>query len=268
MGTGMMWRRRPEKSAITAIHACFAMKGIDVRSPARSAASFSRAVLACVLFSAAAITGVRAQQKAPQTPPPPSMPTAPAPGVASAGAQHAAPVAPAAPAPVGPDYVIGPGDVLQVFVWRNPELTTTVPVRPDGKISTPLVEDMVAVGKTPAQLARDVETRLAEYVRSPQVSIIITNAVSTFSQVTVVGQVRGPKSLPFREGMTVLDAVLETGGLTDFAAGNRAKLIRKDAQGKQQEIRVHLEDLVRKGRMKENVLVRAGDVLLVPESYF
>jgi polysaccharide biosynthesis/export protein len=263
MGTGMMWRRRPEKSAKTAIHACFAMKGIDVRSPDRSAARFSRAVLACVLFSAAAITGARAQQKAPQPTPPASTPTVPAPGAARPGAQPADPAAAA-----GPDYVVGPGDVLQVFVWRNPELTTTVPVRPDGKISTPLVEDMVAVGKTPAQLARDVETRLAEYVRSPQVSIIITNAVSTYSQVTVVGQVKGPKSLPYREGMTVLDAVLETGGLTDFAAGNRAKLLRKDGQGKQQEIRVHLEDLVRKGRMKENVPVRPGDVLLVPESYF
>lgn len=164
-------------------------------------------------------------------------------------------------------YIIGPGDTLQVFVWRNPELSTSVPVRPDGKISTPLVEDMVAVGKTPSQLARDVEGVLGEYVRSPQVNIIVTQAVSTFSQVKVIGQVTRPQSLPYREGMTVLDAVLAVGGLGPYASGNRAKVVRT-RNGEQQEIRVKLNDLVNKGAMRHNIALRPGDVLVVPESFF
>jgi polysaccharide export outer membrane protein len=168
----------------------------------------------------------------------------------------------------GPEYVIGPGDTVQVFVWRNPELSVTVPVRPDGKISTPLVEDMVAVGKTSSQLARDIEKVLAEYIRSPQVNIIVTNAVSTFSQIRVIGQVANPQSVPYRDGITVLDVVLAVGGLTEFAAGNRAKIIRKNAEGKQIEIKVKLDSLVRKGRMSENVEMLPGDVLIVPESFF
>jgi len=164
-------------------------------------------------------------------------------------------------------YIIGPGDTLQVFVWRNPELSTTVPVRPDGKISTPLVEDMTAVGKTPSQLARDVEGVLGEYVRSPQVNIIVTQAVSTFSQVKVIGQVANPQSLPYREGMTVLDAVLAVGGLGPFASGNRAKVVRVD-NGKQSEIRIKLDDLVNRGAMKHNIALKPGDVLVVPESFF
>lgn len=199
---------------------------------------------------------------------------------AAAGAQTPAPAAPAGEAPpatpgaapnaanVPADYLIGPGDTIQVFVWRNQELSVTVPVRPDGKVSTPLVEDMVAVGKTPSQLARDIETRLAEYIRSPQVNIIVTNPQSSFSKVTVVGQVRTPGPVAFREGMTVLDVVLAAGGLGEFAAGNRAKLVRRDAGGKVTEIRLHLDSLVRKGRLKENLEVRPGDVLIVPESLF
>jgi polysaccharide export outer membrane protein len=126
------------------------------------------------------------------------------------------------------DYRIGPGDTLQVFVWRNPELTVTVPVRPDGKISTPLVEDMVAVGKTPSALARDIEGVLSEYVRSPQVNVIVTVPASVYSQVKVLGQVLHPQAVAYRAGMTVLDAVLAVGGLTQFAAGNRAKIVRSD----------------------------------------
>lgn len=182
-------------------------------------------------------------------------------------------VSPSAPVPsaIGEDaasrYIIGPGDALQVFVWRNPELTTTVPVRPDGKISTPLVEDMVAVGKTPSQLARDVEKVLSEYVRSPQVNIIVTQPASTFSQVKVIGQVARPQSLPFHEGMTVLDAVLAVGGLNPFASGNRAKVIRQE-NGKPREIRIKLDDLVNKGEMATNIQLRPGDVLVVPQSLF
>jgi polysaccharide biosynthesis/export protein len=170
-------------------------------------------------------------------------------------------------AAVSPDYVIGPGDTLQVFVWRNPDLTVTVPVRPDGKISTPLVEDMVAVGKTPSDLARDIEKALAVYVKSPQVNVIVTIPASAFSQVKIVGQVLHPQALAFRKGMTVLDAVLAVGGLTQFAAGNRAHVVR-NSNGKMQEFKVKLSALVNDGDMTQNLALQPGDVLVVPESRF
>ena len=168
---------------------------------------------------------------------------------------------------VSPNYIIGPGDTIQVFVWRNPELTVSVPVRPDGKVSTPLVEDMVAVGKTPSQLARDIEQRLAEFVREPTVNIIVSNPVSAFSQVKVVGQVKAPQSLAYREGMTVLDAVLNVGGLTDFAAANRVKVVRREGSASR-ELPVRLGTVLLKGNMKENILLKPGDVIIVPESWF
>ena len=174
-----------------------------------------------------------------------------------------------APAPpsVSPAYIIGPGDTLQVFVWRNPELSSTVPVRPDGKISTPLVEDMVAVGKTSSRLARDIETVLAQYVKSPQVNVIVTQPVSAFSQIKVIGQVVKPTSLPYRDGMTVLDAILQVGGLAPYAAGNRAKIVRLEG-GKETEIKIKLEALVNGGDMKQNLPLAPGDVLVVPETRF
>jgi polysaccharide export outer membrane protein len=168
---------------------------------------------------------------------------------------------------VSADYLIGPGDSLQVFVWRNPDLTVTVPVRPDGKISTPLVEDMVAVGKTPSNLARDIEKALSVYVKSPQVNVIVTIPASVYSQVKVIGQVLKPQALPYREGMTVLDAVLAVGGLGQFAAGNRAHLVRV-VNGKSQEIKIKLESLVNSGDMTQNLLLKPGDVLVVPETRF
>lgn len=173
-----------------------------------------------------------------------------------------------APPPAGAnatDYIIGPGDTLQIFVWRNPELSVTVPVRPDGKISTPLVENMVAIGKSPSQLARDMEGVLAEFVRSPQVNVIVSQALSTFSSVKVVGQVRTPQTLPFRQGLRVLDVVLASGGLTEFAAPGRAKIVRQEGE-KQTEIKVHLGKLMNKGDLSQNVELRPGDVLIVPQS--
>lgn len=188
--------------------------------------------------------------------------------VAAFTVAHAAvPAVPAGEAHVAADYIIGPGDTLQVFVWRNPELTSTVPVRPDGKISTPLVEDMTAVGKTPTALARDIEVVLAEYVKAPQVNVIVTQPLSTFSQVRVIGQVTKPQSIPYREGMTILDAVLACGGVAQFAAGNRAKLIRNE-NGKSREIKVRLSALVNDGDLKQNLALLPGDVLVVPESRF
>jgi len=187
-------------------------------------------------------------------------------GVSVASAEAPAAV-PASTAPVGPDYRIGPGDSLQIYVWQNPDLSVTVPVRQDGKVSTPLVEDMLAAGKTASQLARDIEAVLAEYVRSPKVNVFVLVAVSALSEVKVTGQVKTPKALPYHEGMTVLDAVLAVGGLTDFAAGNRAKVVRT-VDGKQQEIKVRLGKLLEGGDMSQNIALRPGDVLLVPESRF
>jgi polysaccharide export outer membrane protein len=190
----------------------------------------------------------QAQAQQPATPPAPPT-SSPSPSTASA------------------DYMIGPGDTLQVFVWRNPDLTVTVPVRPDGKISTPLVEDMVAVGKTPSILARDIEKALAVYVKSPQVNVIVTIPASAFSQVKVIGQVLHPQAVPYRNGMTVLDAVLAVGGLSQFAAGNRAHVVRT-VNGKSTEFKVKLEALVNDGDMKQNLLLQPGDVLVVPETHF
>jgi|SRR6185312_9254229 len=189
-----------------------------------------------------------------------------------AGAAQAAPPPQSAPAALPPQdensqYMIGPGDMLQVFVWRNPDLSQTVPVRPDGKISTPLVENMVAVGKTPSQLARDMEAVLAEYIKTPKVNIIVTQPVSVLSQVKVIGQVARPQALPFHEGMKVLDVVLQVGGLAPFAAGNRAKLVRTE-KGKTTEIHLKLENLVQKGDMTQNLAVEPGDVLVVPQALF
>jgi polysaccharide export outer membrane protein len=188
-----------------------------------------------------------------------------------AGATSPAPITPAAAAlpasPVPPDYIIGPGDTLQIFVWRNPELAATIPVRPDGKISTPLVEDMVAVGKNPSKLARDIEKVLSEYVRSPQVNVIVTQPASVFSQVKIIGQVLRPQALAYREGMMVLDAVLAVGGLSQFAAGNRARILRSEG-GRQTEIKIKLDALVNHGDMKQNVALKPGDVLMVPETRF
>lgn len=165
------------------------------------------------------------------------------------------------------DYKVGPGDTIQVFVWRNPDLTVTVPVKPDGRITTPLVENMLAAGKTTDQLARDIETVLGQYIRTPQVNIIVTVPQGVLNQIKVVGQLRTPQAVSYREGLTVLDVVIAAGGLTEFAAGNRAKIIREQ-NGKRSEIRVKLKNLIEKGDMRANVPMLPGDLLIVPESRF
>jgi len=166
------------------------------------------------------------------------------------------------------EYRIGPGDALNVFVFNQPELSVNVPVRPDGLISTPLVENMQAAGKTPSELGRDIEKVLAEYVRTPKVNIIVTSFVGTFGdQVRVVGQAAHPQSLPFRNGMTLLDVMITVGGLAEFAAGNRARLVRIQ-DGKQVEMRVRLQDLLNGGDMSANLPIQPGDVLIIPQSRF
>lgn len=165
-----------------------------------------------------------------------------------------------------PDYLIGPLDQLEIFVWRAPELSTKVTVRPDGRISTPLVEDMVAAGKTPSVLATDLEGVLREYVRSPEVTVIVSNFSSTYDQqVRVLGEAQQPIALPYQAGMTVLDVMVAVGGLTEFAAGNRAVLIRGQGEDRQ-SYRLRLNDLLRKGNISANVPVLPGDVILIPES--
>lgn len=165
-------------------------------------------------------------------------------------------------------YRIGPGDVLDIFVWRNPEISSQVPVRPDGRISTPLVEDMVANGKTPSELARDMEEVLAKYIKSPSVNVIVTSFEGTFSgQIRVVGQAANPQAVPYREGMTALDVLITVGGLGEFAAGNRSKLVRNE-NGEATEYRLRLDDLLNKGDIKHNVELRPGDVIIIPEAFF
>jgi polysaccharide export outer membrane protein len=166
------------------------------------------------------------------------------------------------------EYLIGPGDTLEVFVWGQPELSVTVPVRPDGRVSTPLIDDLVAVGKTPTQLADEMKTALSEYLRSPEVNVIVQDFVGTFgSQIRVLGQVTEPGSVPFRERMTLLDVMIEVGGLTQFAAGNRSRLVR-NVDGTSQEYRVRVDDLVNKGKIEENVEMQPGDIVIVPEALF
>jgi len=164
------------------------------------------------------------------------------------------------------EYLVGPGDALQVFVWDHADLTTTVGVRPDGKISTPLVEDLQAAGKSPTQLARDIEGVLSQYVRSPVVTIIVQTFVGeTGQQIRVVGQAVKPAALQYRQGMTVLDVVIEVGGLSEFAAGNRARVVRS-VNGTPTEIRVRLDDLLNEGRIDQNIRMFPGDVLIIPQS--
>ena len=163
------------------------------------------------------------------------------------------------------EYLIGPGDSLNVIVWRNQELSVTLPVRPDGRISSPLVDDMEASGKTPSQLADDMEEVLSEYLRTPEVSVIVT-AQGAANQIQVVGEVAAPQPLSFRDGMRILDLVVAVGGLTDFAAGNRSNLVRQTSGG-QTECRVRIKDLMA-GDMTQNVDVYPGDVLVVPKARF
>ena len=166
------------------------------------------------------------------------------------------------------DYEIGPGDSLQIFVWDHADLSTGVQVRPDGKISTPLVEDLQAAGRTPTQLARDIEEVLKEYVRSPIVTVIMQGFVGEGEQqIRVVGQAAAPMALQYKQGMTVLDVMIQVGGLSEFAAGNKAKIIRRTADG-EVEIKVKLDKLLNDGDIKQNIEMMPGDVLIIPQSFF
>jgi polysaccharide export outer membrane protein len=176
------------------------------------------------------------------------------------------------PAPVSaatPDYryIIGAGDSITVFVWRNPEVTTTVPVRPDGRIAAPLIDEIMAQGLTPSQLAREVEKELAKYIVDPQVTILVTSFVGPYSeQIRVVGEAARPQFLSYKQNMTLLDVMIAVGGLTDFADGNGATILRTSEGNKQYSVR--LRDLIRRGDVSANVDVKPGDILIIPQSFF
>ncbi len=186
-------------------------------------------------------------------------------GCASFGTSH--PPAPLMASTATYNYLVGPGDILNINVWRNPELSSTVPVRPDGKVSTPLVEELVAQGKTSSEIARDVEKALGKFVRDPVVTIIVTTFVGPYSeQIRVVGEATRPQFLPYKQKMTVMDVMIAAGGLTDFADGNKATIVRAAEGNKRYSVR--LQDLIRRGDISANVEMLPGDILIIPQGWF
>jgi polysaccharide biosynthesis/export protein len=189
-------------------------------------------------------------------------------GLLGAGCASSYPPAPTAAADETYNYVIGPGDTVDIVVWRNPELSMTVPVRPDGKITTPLVEDLPAIGKDATTLARDIEEALSTYIREPVVTVIVTRFVGPYSeQIRVVGEAAQPQILPYVQKMTLLDVMIAVGGMTDFADGNRASILRT-SEGQDKQYSVRISDLIKRGDVSANVEMRPGDVLIIPQSWF
>ncbi|WP_369802166.1 XrtA/PEP-CTERM system exopolysaccharide export protein [Pseudorhodoferax sp. Leaf265] len=177
------------------------------------------------------------------------------------------PAAPTLAASGDYNYIIGPGDSLNIIVWRNPELSMSVPVRPDGKISTPLVDELIAQGKNSTEIAREIEQLLGKFVRDPVVTVIVTSFVGPYSeQIRVVGEAAKPQFLPYKQKMTLLDVMIAVGGLTDFADGNAASILRTSEGGKQYSVR--LRDLVKRGEISNNVEMKPGDILVIPQSWF
>ena len=193
-------------------------------------------------------------------------------GTASFAAEKELPPAPFVPdtGQAGEDYTIGPLDALTIFVWRNPELGASVSVRPDGRITLPLINDMVAVGKTPTKLSDDIRDALGTYIKDPIVSVIVNNFSGTFAQqIRIVGAAEKPASVAYRSDMTLLDVMISVGGLSQYAAGNRAKLVRYDpVTRKQNEFRLRIDSLLKRGDIKANVKLQPGDVIIIPESMF
>ena len=188
--------------------------------------------------------------------------------VTGCGGAPSLPPAPPASSLPSAEYRIGPGDNLNIFVWRNPELTTSVPVRPDGRLSIPLVEDVVAIGKTPTALAREYEQLLGKYIKEPLVTVIVMGFNGPIpDQIRIIGEASQPRALPYRADMTVLDAMIAVGGLTRYAAGNDTVLIRT-SQGAQNTYSVHLSSLIRDGDIDSNVALRPGDILIIPQRLF
>lgn len=187
--------------------------------------------------------------------------------LAGCASPPAFPPAPASAAVQDYSYIIGAGDMLNIIVWRNPELSMVVPVRPDGKVAAPLVDEIVAQGKTSTDLARDVEKTLGKYVRDPVVTVLVTSFVGPYSeQIRVVGEAAKPQFLPYKKNMTLLDVMIAVGGLTDFAAGNNASILRTAEGNRQYSVR--LKDLIKRGDVGANVEMKPGDILIIPQSLF
>lgn len=188
-------------------------------------------------------------------------------GVSGCASNGNLPPAPTVASTANYNYLVGPGDTLNITVWRNPELSLTVPVRPDGKVSAPLVDELVAQGKTSSEIARDVEKALGKFVRDPVVTVIVTNFVGPYSeQIRVVGEATKPQFLPYKQKMTVMDVMIAVGGLTDFADGNKATIVRASEGNKRYSVR--LQDLVKRGDISANVEMLPGDILIIPQGWF
>jgi polysaccharide biosynthesis/export protein len=194
--------------------------------------------------------------------------------VVLAASSFGANATPASTAPEPPrsevaDYLIGPGDLLQIFVWKNPDLSTEVPVRPDGRITTPLVQDIQAQGRRPTELAAELRQALSEYVKEPVVTVVVKNfaAPGNSAAVRVIGAAVKPKSVPYREGLTALDALIDVGGLSSSARGNAAKLLRMEKDG-YKSYPLRLKDLVQSGDPRANVKLKPGDIIQIPEGFF
>jgi len=177
------------------------------------------------------------------------------------------PAAPTVAGTAGYAYIVGPGDTLNIIVWRNPELSMSVPVRPDGKLTTPLVDELAVQGKTSVEIARDIEKALSKFVRDPVVTVIVTGFVGPYSeQIRVVGEATKPQFLPYKQKMTLLDVMIAVGGLTDFADGNSASILRASEGDKRYSVR--LKDLIKRGDISANVEMKPGDVLIIPQGWF
>lgn len=188
-------------------------------------------------------------------------------GLLAACSSTSYPPAPASASTQDYNYIIGPGDNINIIVWRNPELSMAVPIRPDGKFSTPLIDELVAQGKSSVEISRDIEKQLAKYVRDPVVTVIVTGFVGPYDQqIRVVGEAARPQALPFKQYMTLLDVMIAVGGLTDFADGNSATILRSGDGGQQYSVR--LRDLIRRGDVSANVQMKPGDILIIPQSFF
>lgn len=184
-----------------------------------------------------------------------------------AGCATQYPAAPSSAASAEYNYLIGPGDTVNIVVWRNPELSMSVPVRPDGKLASPLVENLVAINKDPSTLARDIEKELGKFIRDPVVTVVVTNFVGPYAeQIRVVGEAARPQALPYKQKMTLLDVMIAVGGMTDFADGNGATLLRTAEGNKQYSVRI--KDLIKRGDVGANVEMKPGDVLIIPQSWF
>lgn len=182
-------------------------------------------------------------------------------------ASNSYPPAPSMAASDDYNYHIGPGDVVNIVVWRNPELSMSVPVRPDGKLTSPLIEDLPAIGKNPTELARDIEKALSKFIRDPVVTVIVTRFVGPYSeQIRVVGEAAKPQVLSYNQKMTLLDVMIAVGGMTDFADGNGASILRPADGNKQYGVRI--KDLIKRGDVSANVEMKPGDVLIIPRSWF